>query len=194
MAELADIGPGLEACFEEIRSGRMAGIPILNEALSVKAVGVRSWNGFRFCVLITPWFMNLMALPDVPDEEPVATGTKRMFAFPAGSFEFIAGGEEAIGPFWMCSLFSPVLEFSDQKTAEATAAAALAAIFESGDETEDSERDMALMWRGEVPVADEGPQDGAGQAGTASVDETEEPRVLGRRAFLRGGLTVEDRP
>ncbi|MCB1492472.1 MAG: [NiFe]-hydrogenase assembly chaperone HybE, partial [Rhodobiaceae bacterium] len=117
MAELADIGPGLEACFEDIRSSRMAGIPILNDALSVKAIGVRSWNGFRLCVLITPWFMNLMALPDAPEDEPVVSGTKRMFAFPAGTFEFIAGREKAIGEFWMCSLFSPVLVFSVLLTA-----------------------------------------------------------------------------
>lgn len=175
----------------------MAGIPILNAALPVKAVGGRSWNGYWLCVLITPWFMNLMALPDKAGDEPVATGTKRMFAFPAGSFEFIAGGEAAIGPFWMCSLFSPVLEFSDQEGAEATAVAALEAIFESGGESDASERDMAAMWRGEVPVqaddAGNDSEDDASEDRAAPGHGSHAPRPVSRRAFLRGGAPAEER-
>ena len=111
MDERADIADRLVACFEEIRATRMTGVPILNEALSVAAIGGREWNGNWLGVLVTPWFMNLMLLPQDPGETPDAPGTKRCFVFPAGRFEFIAGYEEAIGAYWMCSLFSPVFEF-----------------------------------------------------------------------------------
>ena len=180
----------LEACFAEIAATRMEGVPILNHALFVQAVGGRDWGDGWLCVLITPWFMNLMFLPDSEKEPGVATGTKRNFAFPAGQFEFIAGHEDAIGHYWMCSLFSPVFEFPDQETAEATAMAAINALFETEDETDDSETAMARMWRGETPEND--------PAAEAEVGEDVEveiagPRDLSRRAFLRGGAS-EDRP
>ena len=101
MDECADIAGRLEACFREIRATRMAGMPILNEALSVAAVGGREWNGHWLGVLVTPWFMNLMLLPQEAYETPDAPGTTRGFVFPAGRFEFMAGREEAIGPYWI---------------------------------------------------------------------------------------------
>ena len=197
MADRAEIGPRMEACFEEIRTSRMAGIPILNESLSVKVIGGQSWNGYWLCVLITPWFINLMAIADGTEDEPAVTGTKRMFAFPAGSFEFIAGREEAIGAFWMCSLFSPVLEFSDQEAAEATAGAALDAIFDTGAEADPSEREIAAMWRGEIPVTGENAdgkdaEEDTSEEDSASGDEPYVPHPVSRRTFLRGGANAPE--
>lgn len=180
----------LEACFEEIASTRMEGVPILNHALSVQAVGGRDWSDGWLCVLITPWFMNLMFLPGSGGELVAATGTKRNFAFPAGQFEFIAGHEDAIGHYWMCSLFSPVLELPDQEVAEATAVAAIDALFEVDGETDGSETAIARMWRGEAP------EDAALKEAEGREDpevETAAPRDVSRRSFLRGGAS-EDRP
>jgi len=180
----------LEACFAEIAATRMEGVPILNHALSVQAVGGRDWSDGWLCVLVTPWFMNLMFLPGVEKEAGVATGTKRLFAFPAGQFEFIAGHEDDLGDYWMCSLFSPVFEFPDQEAAVATAGAAIGALFETEGETDGSETAMARMWRGEMP--EEEPVADEGESGDEDV-EIAAPREVSRRAFLRGGVS-EDRP
>ena len=56
----------------------MAGLPLLNEALSVEVVGFLEWRGMHLGVLVTPWCVNLMALPhrdgtwQPPDEGPGA--------------------------------------------------------------------------------------------------------------------------
>ena len=190
MDERADMAGRLEACFEEIAATRMEGVPILNHALSVQAVGGRDWSDGWLCVLITPWFMNLMFLPGSEKEPGVAIGTKRNFAFPAGQFEFIAGQEDGLGHYWMCSLFSPVFEFPDQEAAEATALAAIDALFETDDETDGSETAMARMWRGETP--EDLPEAEAEESDGESV-AIAAPRQVSRRAFLCGGAS-EDRP
>ena len=97
----------------------MRDIPILNPALSVACVGMRPFADGWLSVLVTPWFINLIALP--ADEacgeawSCAAAGTKLTRQFPAGAFEFICASEDGIGPYQMCSLFSPVLEFESQK-------------------------------------------------------------------------------
>ncbi len=211
-ARVSEVAQALEACFEMIRVERMDGIPILNDALSVSAVGFRLWNGHCLGVLLTPWFMNIVLLPmertDGQDSPPITVGTKRSFAFPAGSFEFIHGHEPLIGPHWMCSLFSPVFEFSDQETAIEAARAALDEILdlENAIESQD-ESDMAMIWRGELPAFQEGqaatPED---DVRTVQSDDTGEesaglddrlseraadisksqPATLSRRGFLTG--------
>ena len=123
----------LEAAFQDIYAQRMQGLPFVNEALQVEAVGFRRWEGRWLGVLITPWFMNLVLLPDAPGEWrslPVRGDTS--YAFPAGVFDFIGGFEPAIGEFQSCSLFSPVFEFQQHEAARATAEAALEALFDAG--------------------------------------------------------------
>ncbi len=124
----------LEAVFGRIERERMQDIPILNKSLRVSAVGMRPYGEGWVCALVTPWFINLMLLPKMPDVAETwgraGVGTKVGHDFPAGTFEFICGGEEELGPYRMCSLFSPVLQFENQEAALATAEAALAALFD----------------------------------------------------------------
>ncbi|WP_193368690.1 [NiFe]-hydrogenase assembly chaperone HybE [Pelagibius marinus] len=176
----------LERCFAAIGATRMEGVPILNAALRVQAVGTREWQGFWLSVLITPWFLNLMLLPRQQEEDDLPVGSKRSFAFPAGAFEFIRGREEALGGYWMCSLFSPVLEFTDQEAAEATAAAALEELF-AADEAEPAEAEMAMIWRGELPAEEESEPEAEGAEESRS-----EPTTVSRRAFLRGPAAREE--
>jgi [NiFe] hydrogenase assembly HybE family chaperone len=121
----------LEEAFRAIHAQRMQGLPFLNEALQVEAVDFRRWEGRWLGVLITPWFMNLVLLPDAPSAwRSLAVRAEASYEFPAGVFEFIGGFEPAIGEFQSCSLFSPVFEFEGQDAARATAEAALAALFD----------------------------------------------------------------
>jgi [NiFe] hydrogenase assembly HybE family chaperone len=131
----------LVAAFRAIHATRMRGLPFVNERLAVEAVGFRRWHGRWLGVLITPWFMNLVLLPDAADGahwQSLRPGASAAYEFPAGVFEFIGGSESAVGEFQSCSLFSPVLEFADQATARATAEAALAALFDAGHRSEGS--------------------------------------------------------
>lgn len=193
MVDAAAISERLETCFRQVHTERMDGIPILNDALEVRAVGTDAWNGFWLSILITPWFINLVLLPQEPDGEAIRTGEKRIFGFPAGSFEFIRGHEDDLGSFWMCSLFSPVFEFTDMEAAEAAAEAALTELFESEDEDNDADRDMQKIWRGEWPDAESGVQeeidaDAEPVAALEDEDEAAAPSAFSRRGLLTGKL------
>ena len=131
MHDAAAAAEHLEATYRLIQKTRMQDVPILNPALSVQAVGIRSWQGGGwFGALVTPWSINLMIFGAGRDGTALKTGTAVGHAFPAGRIEFLAGEEEGFGAYQMCSLFSPVLEFADQETAVEAAEAALAALFE----------------------------------------------------------------
>lgn len=122
---------GLEVHFRRIQRERMQGVPLLNPALEVKAVGFRGWQGRCLGVLVTPWFMNLMLLPAEGDEwEELQIGTKQLHNLPSGDYEFVLGEEAGIGRYLSCSLFSPMFEFADQGAALATAEAVMAALMQ----------------------------------------------------------------
>jgi len=132
--EAAALSGKLEAVFDKIQRERMAGIPILNSALRVASVGMQRLGPSWLSVLITPWFINVMLLPGSEAEAEAwaktPIGTKITRALPCGTFEFIAGSENGIGPYQMCSLFSPVLEIQDQAAALAVAEASLTAVLD----------------------------------------------------------------
>ena len=131
-----DLHPGaqLESLFRQIEQTRMQGIPILNPALQVQAIGFRQWDGphglLWVGVLLTPWFMNLLLLPAAADSlPPVAPGGEVVVALPGDALPFLAGHEDALGDYRLCSLFSPVMEFADQASACSTAEEVLKLLF-----------------------------------------------------------------
>lgn len=121
----------LETLFRQIADTRMAGLPVINRALRVEAVG------FEPCasepdlpaavsgVLVTPWFMNLVRLPLVREDDAGRVGVSRRLALGNERFDFIGAHEAAIGTFDACSLFSPMFDFPDHDNAVATARAVL---------------------------------------------------------------------
>lgn len=117
--------------YERIWHTRMQGLPFLNAALRVEAVGFRPWKGQWLGALVTPWSLNLLLLPGEGEWTALAAGAERFVSFPAGCFRFIAGHEASLGESHSCSLFSPVLEFTDHEAARLTAAAALAGLFDA---------------------------------------------------------------
>jgi len=118
----------IERAFDAVRRERMAGVPILNPALRVAAVGTRRWGDHWLAILVTPWCMNILLLPAPADARwpELMHGQTRHHALPGGTFAFILGEEPQLGRFEMCSLFSPMLQFADQDAALATAQAAIA--------------------------------------------------------------------
>jgi len=126
---MTDTG-AVEAAFGRIATTRMAGMPILNTALSVEVVGLRRWEDRQVCVLVTPWCINLVVL--LPSgTAPLALGEHRSWRFPSGSYEFMGGSEPECGDFDFCSLYSPVDEFATQADARAVAQAVMEQLFTS---------------------------------------------------------------
>jgi [NiFe] hydrogenase assembly HybE family chaperone len=181
LTTLAHPAERLEAAFRSIHERRMQGLPLLNPALAVEAVGFGHWESHWLGVLITPWFMNLMLMPREPEAwRGAAAGDAVTYLFPAGSFEFIAGRDDALGDYQSCSLFSPMFQFADQDAARLTAAAALQALF---DETHGDHGD-----RGEEgELAANAPRK-AGEQPLAAI-----AAPMTKRDFLRGGVIPDTR-
>ena len=127
----------LVARFDDIARTRMVGVPLLNPALQVEAVGFTlevegegevGGAGVAVGILVTPWFMNLVRLPLQPDACTAGVGRVQRHQVGTRSFEFIGAHEGMIGAYAACSLFSPVLEFDTRAAARETALAVLDAL------------------------------------------------------------------
>jgi [NiFe] hydrogenase assembly HybE family chaperone len=133
----------LEAAFDAILQTRMQDMPVLNSALSVQALGFLRYQQDWLGVLITPWFMNLLLLPE-PDStwQTQAPGSKFSRTFPYGVFEFTMANEAQLGVYAVCSLFSPMFQFEGQAAAVAAAKAALQGLLTSPATRAVSRRDL----------------------------------------------------
>jgi [NiFe] hydrogenase assembly HybE family chaperone len=184
---------GLERLYRRIGQERMQGLPLLNPALRVKAIGFRQWQGRCLGVLVTPWFMNLMLLPSEGDEwRHLQIGEKQLHQLPSGPYEFIVGEEADIGRYQMCSLFSPMFEFADQETAEAAARAAMEALMDerNRDTIATHEREIGRRWRGEAEPTDSSQASADRPSAEMALSERLE-QPLSRRALLRGRFPSE---
>ena len=126
------IGEALAACYREIDVTAMRDAPICNVALHVTAIGFRDFHGYAAGVILTPWFLNLVAAEIRPGAAPALPPGAFRLRFPAGSIEFTVTELAGFGRLASCSLFSPLFDFPDQETACATAQAALDALFDPG--------------------------------------------------------------
>jgi len=126
------IGEALAACYREINATAMRDAPICNAALHVTAIGFRDFHGNAVGVILTPWFLNLVAAEIGPGASPALPLGACRLRFPAGSIEFTVTELAGFGRLASCSLFSPLFDFPDQETACATAQAALDALFDPG--------------------------------------------------------------
>lgn len=133
----------LAALFSNIARTRMAGVPVLNAALRVEAIGFECPSkddeaaaAAGVGVLITPWFMNLVRLPIRCEDAVDGVGRTERHALGGEVFDFIGAHEPAIGAFSACSLFSPMFEFADQAAARATALAVLTTLRGAPESTE----------------------------------------------------------
>lgn len=166
----------LEAEFTEIYNSRMRDVPINNQALHVQAVGFTAHQGCLLGVLISPWFMNLVLLPeqegDWDELQPLA---KETVAFASGDYEFIHNRREMVGGYKACSLFSPMADFTSQLQAVEVAKAVLAALHDGANRAE-TDRAAEIRAAREADLAPAGlPQTGEAAAAT-------------RRAVISAGL------
>ncbi|MCL2776693.1 MAG: [NiFe]-hydrogenase assembly chaperone HybE [Polyangiaceae bacterium] len=123
----------LKTVFEKIACTRMTGLPIVNPALRVEAVGFRQWQGRQAGVLVTPWSIGLVLLPgpDAPLEQ-LAPDQRASWDFPSGSYEFMGLDEPMLGPCHICPLISPVMEFANHEAVLELAQEIARAVFAAG--------------------------------------------------------------
>lgn len=120
--------------YRHVQTERMVGIPLLNTALLVEAVGFEWTEGEEGAepvaegVLITPWFMSLLRLPAVNGPHGNRVGRKAVRDFGSERFDFIGAHDPAIGYHETCALFSPMNGFTSQDLARETALASLALV------------------------------------------------------------------
>ena len=102
----------------QIAAQRMQGLPFLNPALQVEAVGFHAWGEHQVGVLITPWFMNLVLIPGPADEwRDFSTARATAWEFPGGRCEFNVSRPEGQALHMSASLFTSMEGFPDQDTA-----------------------------------------------------------------------------
>ena len=104
----------------------MAGLPLLNNALTVETLGFQVYGGRVVGVLITPWLMNLVLLPGQGDDwNGLELGHKQPHEFPSGNTSSWSTRSMASGAARHIPLFSPMREFVSQAHALAAAEAFL---------------------------------------------------------------------
>lgn len=184
-ARLREATERLTTDFTEVWHGKMRDVPLVNKALKVEAVGFRAHEGQFLGVLISPWFMNLVLLPDGQDWSGLVAGAKETIDFPSGAYEFIHNTREMTGGYKACSLFSPMGQFTRQQDAVDVAHAVLSAIFDPANRAETDRRaDIRVQREAQLATA---------AAAEAEDDTPAETLVPSRRAVITAGLAVEDR-
>ncbi|QRG07842.1 [NiFe]-hydrogenase assembly chaperone HybE [Xanthobacter dioxanivorans] len=184
-AQLKDMPGVFEATFREIHSGKMKGVPFVNETLGVKALGFRIHEGRVLGVLVTPWFMNLVLLPGADDDwSGLRTGDKELIDFPSGAYEFLAATRPETGPYKACSLFSPMFDFSSMLQAVETAEAVLPALLDPANR-EDGTRSAEIRRRAEAEAAALAAAEEAAAA-AATAPHPAAPVEMSRRAVFLG--------
>jgi len=103
--------------FETTYVEHMQGLPVVNAALKVEAVGFQAFDDYQLGVLITPWFMNLVLLPGADDWAGSAQGDTSSISFPSGPIEFVCSHDPELGTYLSAVLFRNVLDVENQRTA-----------------------------------------------------------------------------
>ena len=124
----------LVARYRAIYDERMRDLPIVNPKLDVEAVGFERWEDKDLGVLITPWFMNLVLLPDSQRLVDLPQGERVECRFPSGPCELTVYHDEDLGSYLAAVLFSTVVDFPDQDVARAVAEEALAQVLAEPEE------------------------------------------------------------
>lgn len=103
--------------FEQTYRNHMEGLPIVNSALQVEAIGFRDFEDHQLGVLVTPWFMNLVLLPGTDDWSSATQGDLSSIAFASGPMDFTVCHDDMLGTYLSAVLFSGVAAVADQAAA-----------------------------------------------------------------------------
>ncbi len=142
MTQLIKDAAQLEQAFVHIEQTRMQGIPILNPRLRVEVVGFQPWEQGNLCVLVTPWFMNLMLFSEDEHEEgDLVVGSKQTIHFPEKDHEMVVNEFEGVGRCLSYAIHSQMGEFEGHDIAIAVAQSFLEVLLAEKDEGEPDPED-----------------------------------------------------
>ncbi|RKZ70241.1 MAG: hypothetical protein DRQ44_01255 [Gammaproteobacteria bacterium] len=190
----------LETTFNTIYKERMNDVPIINNKIKVRAIGFQHWQNSYLCIMITPWFMNLMLLPGESENwDDMQETSSSKHTFPSGNYQFLVGYEPDIGKYQMCSLFSPMFEFTCDAAAVETAEIVIKELMniENVEEVDIDSTQLEAIWDG----TEEHPDKIAAKEAAAKAKAEAPPRKplkermeepVSRRRLLRGALMLED--
>ncbi len=112
--------------FETVYQKEMKNLPFVNHNIRVEAVGFRHQDDGLLGVLITPWFINLVLLPESIDVAECEEGSKSIIEFPSGEIEFTQCTDQQIGAYRSAALFRSVADFPDHAVARDVASRVMA--------------------------------------------------------------------
>jgi len=188
----------LEQTFNKIHLENMQGIPILNSAIRIQALGFQLFQGRVIGIIIAPWLMNVVILPtEDEDWSHMNLGDKRPQKFLSRTYKFMLNKFDGIGLCQTHSLYSPMQNFASHEQALHAAQSFLDDLMVERDLTEEEQVDEELLGRvlrGEaIPEvnfdaiesaqADEIPDEGQREINVNAQKE------VSRRNLLRGQLS-----
>ncbi|EAR61953.1 [NiFe]-hydrogenase assembly chaperone HybE [Neptuniibacter caesariensis] len=165
---------------------RMQDLPVYNKALNIELVGAKALETGFVAVLITPWCMNLILMPEQADKtERLAAGSKKLIGFPSGQYEFIQNELDGVSGFLSCSLFSPMSQFVDQAGAVETAEQVMLQLFKV-ENVALTDRQLALNAQRDEnrQVQNDSDESQPGEDGKRKL-----PEKMSRRGFLTAGFS-----
>lgn len=119
----------LLAHFERVHEQHMQGLPILNPRLKIEAVGSRKFGEQQACVLITPWFMNLVLWSVTDSWDRRQAGELLSVDLPRESIDFTVCHDAEIGSYLSAVLFRTMTDFPDQQIAREIALETMQQLF-----------------------------------------------------------------
>ena len=144
----------LLAAYRDTVQPNMRGLPMYNANLQIEAVGFEWRDGRLSGVLLTPWFMNLVLLPNESDEWlKLPPGKTIAVDFPSGSQRCLLNAPEGIVPHLSLPLFTTVKDFTDQESARRVAEEVLRRLYldsadaDAADISQDQMRSRQTMSR-----------------------------------------------
>lgn len=111
--------------FTHIGETAMCDLPIYNHALRVDAIGFQLTDKGLLGVLITPWFINVMLLPEHKQPASLPLGQRVTHELASGEHAFTVGEDDELGHYDFLTLASPTLRYKSQQVARDAAQKAL---------------------------------------------------------------------
>jgi [NiFe] hydrogenase assembly HybE family chaperone len=130
--------------FTHIGETAMRDLPIYNHNLKVEAVGFQPTDNGWLGVLVTPWFINVILLPEQRSAATVPLGDKVTHELASGEHEFSVGEDDELGRYDFITLASPTLNFKSQQAAREAAEKALAKLTTSPEEYQEQIPEQAV--------------------------------------------------
>ncbi|UEO00701.1 [NiFe]-hydrogenase assembly chaperone HybE [Acidiferrobacter thiooxydans] len=119
----------LRVAFEAV-ARRQAAMPFFRKDLAVEVLAFRSWQDAWVGALITPWCLNVVAMPKERGSwDRFCVGDARSWGFPGGTCELLVADVGDLGRYQSAALFSPLSDFAHQHEIRKAARAALDMLF-----------------------------------------------------------------